>query len=150
MEWNPAIPADRPGRVTVPWDSYRNGNYDVYMRTAAANDVWGVESAVAATPRYEAYPSIAYDATGRLWVAYEAGGERWGKDFGAYDTTGLALYQGRAVRVIGFDKGGAAFATKVDPGTAMPGVPAQRIDVPSRQSDRDDWLKPDPGLAKDR
>ena len=149
-EWNPAVAADGSGRVTVAWDSYRNGNYDVYMRTAAVDGVWGAELAVAATSRYEAYPSIAYDQAGRLWVAYEEGGERWGKDFGAYDTTGLALYQGRAVRLIGFDRDGAAFTTKVDPGTAMPGVPAQRIDVTNRQSDREDWLKPNPDLAKDR
>ncbi len=148
-EWNPAIAADGSGRVTVAWDSYRNGNYDVYMRTAS-NGAWGAESVVAATPRYEAYPSIAYDSSGRLWVAYEEGGERWGKDFGAYDTTGLALYQGRAVRLVGFERDGSAFTTKADPGTAMPGIPAQRIDAPNRQNDRDDWLKPDPGLAKDR
>jgi hypothetical protein len=148
-EWNPAIAADASGRVTVAWDSYRNGNYDIYMRTEA-NGVWGTESVVAATPRYEAYPSIAYDPSGRLWIAYEEGGERWGKDFGAYDTTGLALYQGRAVRLVGFDKDGAAFTTKMDPGTAMPGVPAQRVDVPSRQSDRDDWLKPNPDIANGR
>ncbi len=28
------------------------------------------EKAAAATPRYEAYPSIAYDASGRLWLAW--------------------------------------------------------------------------------
>ncbi|SPE40792.1 conserved exported hypothetical protein [Candidatus Sulfopaludibacter sp. SbA3] len=149
-EWNPAIAADGSGRVTVAWDSYRNGNYDVYMRTVAANGVWGAESPAAATARYEAYPSIAYDPAGRLWVAYEEGGERWGKDFGAYDTTGLALYQGRAVRLIGFDQDGTAFAAKVDPGSAMPGIPAQRIDAASRQNDREDWLKPNPDLAKGR
>ena len=33
---------------------------------------------------YEAYPSIAYDPSGRLWIAYEEGGRGWGKDFGAY------------------------------------------------------------------
>ena len=33
----------------------------------------------------------------------------------------------------------------------MPGVPAQRVDVPNRQSDGNgDWLKPNPNLANDR
>jgi hypothetical protein len=148
-EWNPAIAADGNGRVTVAWDSYRNGNYDIYMRTST-NGTWGAESMVVATARYEAYPSIAYDPAGRLWVAYEEGGERWGKDFGAYDTKGLALYQGRAVRLVGFDRDGSAIGTRTAPGTVMPGIPAQRVDAPDRQNDRDDWLKPNPNIARDR
>ena len=90
------------------------------MRTANAG-AWGAETAVAASARYEAYPSIAYDPSGQLWVAYEQGGERWGKDFGAYDTTGLALYQGRDVQLVGFDKTGRVIRTTADPGTALPG-----------------------------
>ena len=35
--------------------------------------------AVAASGLYEAYPSIAYDPAGTLWVAYEEGGERLGQ-----------------------------------------------------------------------
>src|SRR4030095_9963145 len=31
-EWNPAIAAAPNGDVTIAWDSYRNGNYDVYLR----------------------------------------------------------------------------------------------------------------------
>ena len=80
--------------MTVAWDSYRNQNYDVYLRTARRG-AWGPETAVAASARYEAYPSIAYDGGGRLWVAYEEGGKGWGKDFGAYNTNGVAVYQGR-------------------------------------------------------
>ena len=143
-EWNPAIAADGSGRVTVAWDSYRNGNYDVYMRTANSG-AWGAETPVAASARYEAYPSIAYDPAGLLWVAYEQGGERWGKDFGAYDTTGLALYQGRDVQLVGFDRNGRAIHTTADPGAALPGVAAIRVDVRNRQSDAgDQWMKPDP------
>ena len=149
-EWNPAIAADGSGRVTVAWDSYRNGNYDVYMRTANSG-AWGPETAVAASARYEAYPSIAYDPSGQLWVAYEEGGERWGKDFGAYDTTGLALYQGRDVQLIGFDKTGRVIRTTADPGTALPGIAAARVEVRNHQSAAGDrWLKPDPNNAKTR
>ncbi len=64
-EWNPSIAADHTGRVSVAWDSYRNGNYDVYVRTASGPVKWGKEIAVAASARYEAYPSIAYDPSGR-------------------------------------------------------------------------------------
>ncbi|HYL37997.1 MAG TPA: hypothetical protein VEV17_18925 [Bryobacteraceae bacterium] len=149
-EWNPAIAADGTGRVTVAWDSYRNNNYDIYMRTAT-NGSWAKETPAAASARYEAYPSLAYDPPGRLWIAYEEGGERWGKDFGAYDTTGWALYQGRAIRLIGFDRDGRALRTSADPGTVLPGTPAVRVDLRTRQSDAGEaWLKPNPENAKTR
>jgi hypothetical protein len=149
-EWNPAIAADGTGRVTVAWDSYRNGNYDVYMRTASSG-AWGAETPVAASARYEAYPSIGYDPSGQLWVAYEEGGERWGKDFGAYDTTGLALYQGRNVQLLGFDPNGRAIRTAADPGTALPGIAGIRVDLRNHQSGAGDaWLAPDPNNAKTR
>src|SRR6185503_5122439 len=106
-EWNPAISASSDGRVTVAWDSYRNGNYDIMVRTAS-NGAWGKETSAVASARYEAYPSITYDPSGRLWLAYEEGSARWGKDFGASEPTGIALYKGRALRVIGYEKSGTA------------------------------------------
>ena len=148
-EWNPAIAADSSGRVSVAWDSYRNGNYDVFERTAIGGK-WAAERPVAATAAYEAYPSIAYDPAGTLWVAYEEGGERWGKNFGADDSSGLALYQGSAIRLRGFTRAGAAVETAADVGTALPGLPATPEGGTSRQSDTGDWLKPDPDAAKNR
>jgi hypothetical protein len=149
-EWNPAIAADRNGRVSVAWDSYRNGNYDVYVRTATGPGAWGKEIAVAASARYEAYPTIAYDPSGCLWTAYEEGAEGWGKDFGAYDTTGIALYQGRAVRLRGLTPDGRWVSAQVDPGTVLTGRVSARPDKATRQNDSDDWLKLDPENAKTR
>jgi len=147
-EWNPAIAADRSGRVTVAWDSYRNGNYDVYLRTAAAG-TWGAEVAVAASARYEAYPSVAYDGTGRLWVAYEEGGSGWGKDFGAYRTDGVAVYQGRAIRIRGYEADGRAIEPASDVGAVLPGVPRNKAEIMGLQS-RGEALDPEPNRAKDR
>ena len=149
-EWNPAIAADASGNVTAAWDSYRNGNYDIYMRTAKAPGQWGREAPVAVSAKYEAYPSLAYDPSGRLWVAYEEGGERWGKDFGAYETTGLAIYQGRAIRVLAFDKNGQAQQPAADVSAVLPGMPDRRIDATARQSDSTSWIAPDPANAKNR
>jgi hypothetical protein len=149
-DWNPAIASDASGRVTVAWDSYRNSNYDIYMRTATGPGAWGAERPVAASARYEAYASLAYDASGRLWAAWEEGGERWGKDFGAYDTGGLAVYQGRAVRVRAFDRDGRPQDTAVDIGTVLPGIPSQRTDSAVRQSDAQGWERPDPRNAQTR
>jgi hypothetical protein len=148
-EWNPAIAAGPDGLVTVAWDSYRNGNYDIFMRTASGRGGWGPEAPVAATPRYETYPSIAYDSTGRLWVAYEEGGSAWGKDFGAYDTSGIALYQGRAIRVIAMERGGARVETQADLGDVLPGTPNLRINAPGEQS-RAENFEPDKETAQNR
>ena len=147
-EWNPAIAADKSGRVTVAWDSYRNQNYDVYTRTFVSGE-WASEKAVAATARYEAYPSIAYDAGGRLWVAYEEGGQGWGKDFGAYTTTGVAVYQGRVIRLRGFEPDGRAVELTGDLGAVLPGFPNIHIDKGGVQNDFEK-LDPDPKNAQTR
>ena len=149
-EWNPAIAADGNGGVTVAWDSYRHGNYDIFMKSARRHGAWGKEIAVAVSAKYEAYPSLAYDSSGRLWIAYEEGGERWGKDFGAYETTGLAVYQGRAVRVVAFDKNGQMLVPAADPSSALPGPANPRIDATARQGDSWSWEKADPNNAKNR
>jgi hypothetical protein len=141
-EWNPAIAADKAGRVTVAWDSYRNGNYDVFLRTRNAQGKWAAESAAAASATYEAYPSIAYDPAGTLWVAYEEGAEQWGKDFGADNSDGVPVYEGRAIRLKGFTSSGALVETTADPGSVMWGVPARPVNPPGRQIAVEGWLKP--------
>jgi hypothetical protein len=148
-EWNPAIAADRNGHVTVAWDSYRNGNYDVYLRTSTPAGSWGGETAVAATPRYEAYPSIAYDGSGRLWVAYEEGGRGWGKDYGAYNTQGIAIYQGRAIRIRGFESDGRRIELASDVGSVLPGMPRPKVDNMGHQS-AEEAFDPNPETAKNR
>jgi hypothetical protein len=147
-EWNPAIAADSTGRVSVAWDSYRNQNYDVYFRTVASGN-WGSETPVAASARYEAYPSIAYDRDGRLWVAYEEGGKGWGKDFGAYTTSGVAVYQGRVIRLRGFEPDGRAVEVAADLGAVLPGQPNTQIEKAGVQNDFSK-LDPDPKNAKTR
>jgi hypothetical protein len=133
-EWNPAIAVDKEGRVTVAWDSYRNGNYDVYCRTATAPGAWGKEIAVADSALYEAYPSIAYAPDGKLWIAYEEGAERWGKDFGVYNTAGMPLYQGRAIRLVALDRGGKLVTTASDVGTSCPA--SSRLRAPQARETR--------------
>jgi hypothetical protein len=149
-EWNPAIAADKEGHVTVAWDSYRNGNYDIFARTASSPGTWAKEVAIADSARYEAYPSIAYGNDGKLWIAYEEGSERWGKDWGALDTNGVAVYQGRAVRLVALDRGGKIITTGNDVGAMLPGVPVMKVDEFTAQSEFLDWLQPNPEAAKER
>jgi hypothetical protein len=133
-EWDPAIAADKTGRVTVAWDSYRNGNYDVYARTWSSG-AWGSEVPIAATERYEAYPSIAYDPTGRLWIAYEEGGKGWGKDWGAYAVAGVALYQGRVIRLRGLEPDGRLVKLNASLDNVLMGTPSARPDLTGKQSE---------------
>ena len=147
-EWNPAIAADKTGRVAVAWDSYRNGNYDVYARTYSGG-AWGDEIPVAATARYEAYPSIAYDPAGRLWIAYEEGGRGWGKDFGAYASSGISLYQGRRIALRGLEPDGRLVAPDVSFESKLVGAPTSRPDLTGHQSDSA-ALDPDVGNARHR
>ena len=147
-EWDPAIAADKTGRVAVAWDSYRNGNYDVYARTCSGN-AWGNEIPVAATERYEAYPTLAFDGTGRLWIAYEEGGRGWGKDYGAYNTTGVALYQGRLVKMRGLDPNGSFVDLDASLDSVLVGAPNVRADRPGSQADSES-LDPNTNISTHR
>jgi hypothetical protein len=149
-EWNPSIAAAANGnRVSIAWDSYRNGNYDLYLRTFAEGN-WGQEAPVAASARYEAHPSLAYAPDGRLWLAYEEGSEQWGKDWGADDSSGFALYQGRAIRVRAFEPDGKPLATMVDIGQVAPGRASAHLTDPGKQDSWTDWFKPVPDRWKER
>jgi hypothetical protein len=132
-EWNPAIAADRTGRVAVAWDSYRNGNFDVYERTWSNS--WAPEIPIAASARYEAYPSIAFDPKGRLWVAYEEGGEGWGEDFGAYASPGIALYKGRAIHLRALESDGRLVTLEASIDKNLIGIPSSHPENIGSQSD---------------
>ena len=123
----------KAGRVAVAWDSYRNGNYDVYARTWSNS--WAGEVPIAASARYEAYPSIAFDPKGRLWVAYEEGGAGWGQDFGAYASPGIALYRGRAIRLRALEPDGRLVTIQSSIDKNLIGIPSARPDTTGSQLD---------------
>jgi hypothetical protein len=98
-EWAPSLAADTSGRVHVAFDSYQAGNYDVLLRTRQADGTLGSTITVAKTPSFEARPSLAADASGRVWVAYEERTPNWGKDaVNLLDGKGSSLY--RAAKVV--------------------------------------------------
>lgn len=136
------------GEVAVAWDSYRKGDYDVYFRTFDSSGRPGAEKPAAASRRYEAYPTLAYDSSGRLWIAWEESDEGWGKDWGAYDTTGIALYQGRWIGIRVFENGQAF--TGGDLGAVLPGFPTYRVDSTARQNDPRYGTQPNPEQPKTR
>jgi hypothetical protein len=70
---------DERGRAWIAYDSYENGNYDVFL-TSVEGDKVGPRVAVAQTDDFEAHAAVLADGD-RVWVAYDAAGPNWGKDF---------------------------------------------------------------------
>ena len=148
-DWDAAIAAAPNGEVTIAWDTYDKGDYDVYLRRVRFTDQIGMDDPIpiAATLNFEARSSLAYDAQNRLWIAYEVSGPKWGKDFGAYDTSGIALYQNHTIQVrclIGND----LYTTTQDVATVLPGAPATQLFLPTTPGPYD--VQPDPTLAQKR
>jgi hypothetical protein len=104
--WHPAIAAGPDGWHALACDSYTQGNYDVTLldgaRQTAGNASWASTiHRIASTSKFEARPSVVYDKTGRVWIAFEEGPEQWGKDYGALDSkAGKPLYNERNIRVV--------------------------------------------------
>ncbi len=161
-DWDPSITAAANGDVAIAWDTYDKGDYDVYFRRVRADLAKapriGMDApvAVAASAGFEARSSIVTDAKNRLWVAYEASDTRWGKDYGAYQTTGIALYQGHNIKIKCFD-GNNVFTTTEDVEDVLPGPPqallrrarrrvADQVPTPSPES----LKQPNPDIAKNR
>jgi hypothetical protein len=148
-DWDPAIAAAPNGEVAISWDTYDKGDYDVYLRRVRFTDQIGLDDPlpIAATLNFEARSSLAYDPQNRLWIAYEVSGPKWGKDYGAYDTTGIALYHNHTIQVrclIGTD----LYTTTNDVATVLPGSPAFQLFLPSGQPPY--GPQPDPALAQNR
>jgi len=147
--WEPAIAAAANGEVAVSWDTYDKGDYDVYLRRLRFSNQVAMDApiAVAASTNFEARSSLAYDPQNRLWIAYEFAGSRWGKDFGAFDTTGVPLYGSHTVQVrclVGND----LYSTTDDVARVLPGAPASHLFLPSTQGTFS--FQPDPTLAAKR
>jgi len=148
-DWDPAIATASDGEVAVSWDTYDKGDYDVYVRRLQFNNQIAMQAPIpiAATVNFEARSSIAYDPQNRLWIAYETSGSRWGKDFGAYDTTGIPLYANHSVEVrclVGTD----VYNTTADISTVMPGAPNTQLFLPSGKGPYS--TTPDPTIATNR
>ena len=120
-DWDPAIAAAPNGEVAVAWDTYDKGDYDVYFRKLRMEGGVRMDAPVpvAASQGFEARASVAYDSQNRLWVAYEVSGDKWGKDQGAYEKTGIGLYRGHTLQVKCF-QGKQVFTTAASLPKALP------------------------------
>ncbi|MBL6764201.1 MAG: hypothetical protein ISQ14_04535 [Verrucomicrobiae bacterium] len=100
-DWEPRLTIGANDEALIVFDSYRNGNYDLFLaRVSTAGKIRLVP--LATSPRYEARGSGDVSPDGKsLWVAYEEGVERWGKDLGAeWRKKGGGLNYDRRLKVL--------------------------------------------------
>jgi len=148
-DWDPAIAAAPNGEVAIAWDTYDKGDYDVYVRRVhfGTGITMDPPIPVATSANFEARASIAYNASSVLWVAYELSGPLWGKDYGAYDTTGIPLYQNHTIETR-FLVGNNVFAPSDDVKRVLPGPPAAQMLPPAPNTTT--LTQPDPTIATGR
>jgi hypothetical protein len=97
--WHPAVASGPSNSHAVFYDIYEAGDFDVWSTEIHEKGI--TDRHVAKSPRFEARPVAVYDAEGRLWIAYEEGPEKWGKDYGALEPDrGNPLYNHRSVNVV--------------------------------------------------
>ncbi len=122
-DWEPRLAFGKDDEALVVFDSYRRGNYDV-MLARVSPDGKKTLTAITSSPRYEARASA--DATpdgSMLWVAYEDGPERWGKDMGSeWRKIGGGLHYGRQVYLARIDLATGSVARVVDVTPLIPGL----------------------------
>ena len=103
-DWEPRLILGRKDEALVLFDSYRNGNYDVFLANVTA-DGRSTIIPIATSERYEARAEGALSPDGKkLWVAYESGIKRWGKDLGAeWRKIGGGLNYDRRIKFVSVD-----------------------------------------------
>ena len=118
--WMPDAAADSQGNLYVAWDSYRTGNYDIFMRRIGVDGDLGPLQQVTRSSRFQAHASVAVDGADRVWLAWDESGANWGKDYARDDTwRGTTLYSDRRPRVAVLENGRWS-APAADPMAAMP------------------------------
>ncbi len=139
-DWSPAIAAGPLGEIWVAWDTYDRGNYDVLARRRSPTGGFESVIPIAASPRFEARPSLALDRQSRLWVAYEDADPEWGKDFGTRykGRQGVPLYLERTILVRCVEQGRLRARAQIEPAVlqthsddpTMPLGPHRRVSFP--------------------
>ena len=97
--WAPAAAFDN-GRLSVAWDSYSTGAYQIYTRHGT-----GPVQRVTKGENFSVRPSLAI-VRGVPVIAWEESDALWGKDFAfLFDQRGTVLYKNRRIRVAYLESG---------------------------------------------
>jgi hypothetical protein len=104
--WMPDAAANSAGDLYVAWDSYRTGNYDIFLRKVNADGSMESIQQVTRSGKFHAHASVAVDAAGRVWLAWDESGDNWGKDWNRDDQSrSTTLYANRHSRVAVLENG---------------------------------------------
>jgi hypothetical protein len=104
--WMPDAAGDSSGNLYVAWDSYRIGNYDIFLRKVTADGSMEPIQQVTQSAKFQAHASLAVDRAGRVWLAWDESGDNWGKDWNRDDQSrATTLYADRHPRIAVFENG---------------------------------------------
>lgn len=104
-DWEPRLAFGAEDEALIVFDSYRNGDFDVFLTRVRPDGAIRPTIEIAATDRYEARAEAACSPDGKtLWVVYENGIKLWGKDLGAdWRKKGGGLHHDRLLKVVKVD-----------------------------------------------
>jgi len=157
----PSIAVLKSGEVCIAWHSFRNNNYDVYLRRRAAGGSWGPETRLTSAPSVDRHPVLVAQGDD-LWLVYEnaqTGGRERPYRIGATDRRRLMvakvtaegllapkdyaatspLYSRSEAPSPAFDAGGRLWLAYL-----KPRVPSKNWDVYLTCLSGDGWRKPMP------
>ncbi len=100
-DWEPQVAGGAEGQAHIVWDSYHDGNYDIFYRSYADGALGDIEQ-VTSSPQFQAHANVAVAPDGTPWLAWDESGANWGKDQGYLATPppGVPLHQGRSIQVV--------------------------------------------------
>jgi hypothetical protein len=70
-DFNARAAADKDGNVTVVWQSFRDGNADIYARRLKGKS-WGPETRVSTSDANDWEPAVALDRRGVAWISWDS------------------------------------------------------------------------------
>jgi len=73
------VPLGTDGAVWIAWDSYTDGNHDVYARRCV-NEAWSPAMRVSQRDAWEFKPSMTVDRSGGVWLAWLASADVRNRD----------------------------------------------------------------------
>lgn len=130
-DWEPRLAFGEKDEALIVFDTYRNGNFDVYLaRVTPAGEVKDL-TPIADSARYEARAGAACSPGGEtLWVTFEDGVERWGKDLGSeWRVKGGGLHHDRRIKVAKVDLDDNVVTRVADITPLIPDLVANPADV---------------------
>ncbi len=101
-DWEPRLAFGSDGRAAIAFDSSRDGDFNVYLARVSGDGEVALTQ-ITRSPRYEGRAAIAATPDGkRLWIAWENGRLRWGKDSRGVGG-GAGLNARKRIEVVCFD-----------------------------------------------